>query len=148
MQNNTPRMPDLSPNPNYVPPEQRQPKKKVIRRKRKTTTSRSSNRQTAKTATARPKKELPRSSVSQPRDQWGRFARKAGTVIWGAAKGTAQAIAGGVKTARSAHKTIKRVNAANRRRRNLEMRERAVDIAEREQKLRKRKVLRRKKHSC
>jgi hypothetical protein len=143
------RMPDLEPNPNYKPdPEPKaapkSKKKKVIRRKRKTTTTTSRNQRTAKTP-PRPKKELPRSSVSQPRDHLGRFARKTGEVLWGAAKGTVGLVAGGVQAARSAHKRVQRVQAAGRRRRKLEMRERAVEVAEREQQLRKRKVVRRRR---
>jgi hypothetical protein len=143
-------MEDLFPNPNYKPPESaKSKKKKVVRQKRKATTeTRSiatrSNQQVAKTP-ARPKKEIPRSAVSQPRDHLGRFARKTGAVLWGVAKGTVSAVAGGVKTARKAHKTVKRVQASSRRRQKLEMRERELAVKEREQKLGKKKVIRRRK---
>ena len=138
-----PRMPDLEPNPKHKQPQA--PKaKRVIRKKREATTARVTSRQQAKTP-VNPKKELPRSSASQPRDHLGRFASTAGAVLWGAAKGTARVVAGGVKVARSAHKAVSRAKSSARRRANLEMRERAVTVREREKKLGKKKVIRRKK---
>jgi hypothetical protein len=94
--------------------------------RRRSTVTRS---KTAKT-TARPKKSLPpmRTPGEQPRDSFGRFARKTGAVIWGAAKGTVKAVG-------KAHKTVKRVRSDMRRRARLEERERRISLAEREKKL-------------
>jgi hypothetical protein len=149
-------MPALEPNLKYVPPAASSPapsqsKKKVIRHKTTTGSKRAKSpmqsSQKLARAPTKPKKELPRSSVSQPRDHLGRFASKAGAVLWGAAKGTVNVVAGGVKTAQKAHKTIKRGQARARRRKNIELRERAVAVAKAEQKLgkRKKKVIRRRR---
>jgi hypothetical protein len=147
------RMPDL-PMKEAPPPDapkaeapKAKPKKKVVRRKRKSSSAgvKATSRQTAQMP-ATPKKELPRSSVSQPRDHLGRFARKTGAVLWGMAKGTARAVVGGVKTARKAHEAVSRAQASARRRQKIEMRERAVAVAEREKSVGKRKkVIRRRK---
>jgi hypothetical protein len=74
----------------------------------------------------------PQPPVEQPRDRFGRFARKTGQVLWGAAKGT-------VKAAGKAHRTVKRVNASARRYKRLELREREVALRERQAKLGKRR---------
>lgn len=152
---NVPRMPDLVPNPNYKPSaeqEQPKPKKKVVRRKRKPSatganTPKASQPQTKAPErsgvvvppppTSGPKRPLPRSSVSQPRDHMGRFASKAGQVLWGAAKGTVSAIGSGIKTAKKVNKTIKRSQTASRRRQNKER--------EQNLKKKKKKVIRRKR---
>src|SRR5215813_12063063 len=88
---------DQMPNPKRKPEEPKPKRKKVVRRKRKAT-SHTVNRRVA-SAPSNPKKELPRSSVSQPRDHLGRFARKTGEILWGITKGTAMTIVGTVKTA-------------------------------------------------
>lgn len=112
------------------------------------TTTRATKKQTAH-AGNRPVKKLPpmRTPGEQPRDSFGRFARKTGAVLWGAAKGTVKAVKSTAKAAQSAHKTVKRVSANARRRANLEARERRIALAEREKKLglRKKKVTRRRK---
>lgn len=128
------RMEDLAPNPNYVPPDEKPKKKKVIRKKRKSTTLRA----------ATPKRPLPPSSA-QPRDHLGRFASIAGRALWGAARETGRAVARTVKTANKAHKAIKNQQKQARRRQNIELRERAVAVKEREQKLSKKKIVRRKR---
>lgn len=88
-------------------------------------------RQTAKKRSAPTKQE-------QPRDKLGRFARKTGQVLMGAAKGTAKAV-------KSVHKTVKRVRADSRRHASLEHRERKIALVERERKagLKRKKVVRR-----
>ena len=70
--------------------------------------------------------------TEQPRDHLGRFARKAGAVIWGAAKGTVKAVKGTSKAVESVHRTVKRVQANARRRAALEHRERKLDLHKRE----------------
>ena len=112
------------------------------------TTTRATKKQTAR-AGSRPVKKLPpmRASGEQPRDRLGRFARKTGAVLWGAAKGTVKAVKSTAKAVGKAHKTVKRVSANARRRANLEARERRIALAEREKKLglRKKKVTRRRR---
>lgn len=107
--------------------------------------TRTSNARVPK-AVKRPVKPLPpMRGEAQPRDHLGRFARKVGAGLWGAAKGTGRAIAGTVKGARKLHRKIKHVRAAGRRRANLEAKERRIALAEREKKLgiRKKRVVRR-----
>lgn len=80
----------------------------------------------------------------QPRDRLGRFARKTGQVLWGAAKVTGKAIKGTAKAIKRAHKTVKRVQANGRKRAALEHRERRLDLHKREQAagLKRKKVVR------
>lgn len=99
---------------------------------------------------ARSKKSLPPVRLpgeEQPRDSLGRFARKTGAVLWGAAKGAGRAVVGTAKGIKKAHKTVKRVRAAGRRRANLEARERRIALAERERKagMKRKKVRRRRR---
>lgn len=99
-------------------------------------------------ASARPKRQFPPVRLpgeEQPRDRFGRFARKTGAVLWSATKATGRAVAGTVKTVRKAHKTVKRVQSSARKRANLEARERRIALAEREKKLGIRKKVRRRK---
>lgn len=126
------RMEDLQPNPHKPAPDKLKsaPKRKKVVRRRKATTKQQA------TMPVRSKKELPRSSVSQPRDHLGRFARKTGAVLWGVAKGTARAVVGTARVAQKAHKAVSRAQSDARRRARLE---------EREQKFRKKKVIRRRK---
>lgn len=123
-----PRMPDLEPNPKYVPPVEKKLKKKVVRKRKKRTTP-------------APKRELPCSSVSQPRDHLGRFASKA----WGVTK----AIGGGIgkcvahvgksavtsgKSAiqKKVKKGIKSAQQRQRKKKDLKLRERHIKIRKQE----------------
>jgi len=108
---------------------------RVRNAKKSTSTRRGSPATQSRTGkTKRPVKSLP-PMAGQPRDHLGRFARKAGAVLWGATKATGRVIKATVKGVKSAHKTVKRVNAAARRRDRLAERERAVRLREREKKL-------------
>lgn len=117
-------------------------KKKVVRRRKKNSTTKAKQ----STTPTQPKKPIPASSV-QPRDRLGRFASKAGSLLWGATKGTARAVAGTVKVGKKVHKGVQAHQKQQKRRANIELRERAVAVAEREQQLRgkKKKVVRRKR---
>ena len=108
-------------------------------RRRSTTTRR-------KTATSkRPVKPLPPLQGDQPRDALGRFARKTGQVLWGAAKATGRAIVGTAKGIHRTHTRMMRAHAGYQRRARLEERERHIALAEREHRLglRKKRVIRR-----
>jgi len=143
------QMEPLQPNPKYVPPkEQKEPvkKKKVVRRKKASTTATAKKSATA-TVSARTPRPLPASSA-QPRDRLGRFASNAGSLIWGATKGTARVVVG---TGKKVHKGIQTHQKQQKRRQNLEMRERNVAVTQQEIQLgmrspkKKKKVVRRKR---
>lgn len=111
------------------------PKGTATRKRRSSSTSPKSK--------TKPVKPSPK---QQPRDPLGRFARKTGQVLWGAAKGTVKAVKGTVKTVKKVHRTVKRIHSGARQRANLELRERKIALIERERKTGlKRKTVRRKK---
>jgi hypothetical protein len=112
------------------------------------TTARATKKQAARVG-SRPVKKLPpmRTPGEQPRDSFGRFARKTGAVLWGAAKGTVKAVKGTAKAVGKAHKSVTRVQANARRRASLEATERKIALVERERKagMKRKKIRRRRK---
>ena len=150
------KMEPLAPNPKYVPPEERKEpvkKKKVVRRRKKTSTTKAQKTAQA-SVPARTPRPLPASSA-QPRDNLGRFASKAGALLWGASKapavGTARAVVGTVKVGKKVHKGVQTHQRQQKRRQNLEMRERNIAVTQQEIQLgirspkKKKKVVRRKR---
>jgi hypothetical protein len=149
------KMGPLAPNPKYVPPKDEiEPAKKKVVRRRKTASTTTAKKSAQTSVPARTPRPLPASSA-QPRDHLGRFASKAGALLWGATKatavGTARAVVGTVKAGKKVHKGVKTYQKQQKRRQNLEMRERNVTVTQQEIQLgirspkRKKKVIRRKR---
>ena len=140
-------MPDLP----MKPPTKAQFEKSAVRRITAKSTTRRRSTSTTRSKTARvgskPVKPLPPMHGDQPRDALGRFARKTGQVLWGAAKATGKAVVGTAKALHRTHKAVKRAHAGYKRRARLEEREQRITLAEREKKLglRRKKIRRRKR---